>query len=525
MVSVLKSLCFSNTLLLFLATTTSASQQVLGKPNTRTNPTPPSTARYNPYASFKSQEYQLSYDDGLFTPLEDFSVLSANEFTSLSHPAFPAHGVRIKKTTLCDQGVNSYTGYIDVEARHLFFYFFESRNDPNKDDVIFWTNGGEFCLCQDAMCSDNEFLRPWLLFFPCGLHGARPDAGPCRVNDANGTKYFNEAWNSNANVFFVDQPIGVGYSYADYGEQVGTSEDAATDIAAFVAIFFEHFSKFKGRAFHMAGESYGGRYIPLFAAEVYDQNARLVDAGLTPINLASAIIGIGSNYRSRCEKWLKESCTDTYDKINCRAAFEFCQGEFSAPFYDSGKNPYDISKDCEGGPSDLCYPVTGYATIHSFTDEKTNTATRHISRFLNSTDTRSLLGVDPAVPSPYSMCSGPVSAAFAESDDQQQPATPFHIEALLERGVRVLIYVGTYDWICNWVGNERWTRNLEWTGHREFAAQDLRVWEAEGKRAGLTRSAKGLTFATIEAAGHMVPYDKPKEALTLINRWLANEEL
>jgi hypothetical protein len=37
---------------------------------------------------------------------------------------------------------SSYTGYIDIEARHLFFYFFESRNDPDKDDVILWTNGG-----------------------------------------------------------------------------------------------------------------------------------------------------------------------------------------------------------------------------------------------------------------------------------------------------------------------------------------------------------------------------------------------
>ena len=36
----------------------------------------------------------------------------------------------------------AYTGYIDIEARHLFFYFFESRRDPDTDDVIFWTNGG-----------------------------------------------------------------------------------------------------------------------------------------------------------------------------------------------------------------------------------------------------------------------------------------------------------------------------------------------------------------------------------------------
>lgn len=38
-----------------------------------------------------------------------------------------------------------------------------------------------------------------------------------------------------------------------------TTEEAAIDIAAFVSIFFEHFTKFKGRAFHMAGESYGVR--------------------------------------------------------------------------------------------------------------------------------------------------------------------------------------------------------------------------------------------------------------------------
>lgn len=36
-----------------------------------------------------------------------------------------------------------------------------------------------------------------------------------------------------------------------------TTEEAARDIAAFVSIFFENFSQFKGRAFHMAGESYG----------------------------------------------------------------------------------------------------------------------------------------------------------------------------------------------------------------------------------------------------------------------------
>ena len=36
----------------------------------------------------------------------------------------------------------------------------------------------------------------------------------------NTTERFEHAWNNYANVFFVDQPIGVGFSYADYGEQI-----------------------------------------------------------------------------------------------------------------------------------------------------------------------------------------------------------------------------------------------------------------------------------------------------------------
>ena len=40
--------------------------------------------------------------------------------------------------------VSVYTGYLDVDygTKHLFFYFFESRSEPDKDDVVMWINGG-----------------------------------------------------------------------------------------------------------------------------------------------------------------------------------------------------------------------------------------------------------------------------------------------------------------------------------------------------------------------------------------------
>ncbi|KAF7338843.1 Carboxypeptidase [Mycena sanguinolenta] len=450
-----------------------------------------------------------------FAPVGTLDVLSESSFTALAHPEFPAYSVRIKKSNFCDKSVGAYTGYIDIEARHIFFYFFESRNDSDTDDVVFWTNGGPGCSS--------------------GV-GLFMELGPCRVVNAdNGTVHHKESWNSNANVFFVDQPIGVGFSYADYGEFVSTTEEAAKDIAAFVAIFFAHFSKFQGRGFHLSGESYGGRYLPVFAAEIYDQNPRLIKAGIPPINLTSVMIGNGMTdtptliptwYEMqcsaaslppvqdiktcvamkaivpRCKKWMKESCQDQFDLINCNAALSFCSESIMTPYRNTGFNIYDLSKKCESG--DLCYVEI-----------------EEIVKYLNRKDVQALLGVEI---SKYQSCSDNVGRDFSLTLDMMKGATEY-VSALLDRDVRVLIYVGTYDWVCNWLGNEAWTLALEWSGQAEFTSQPLTEWKIDGKRAGQTRHAKGFTFATVDAAGHMVPYDKPKESLEMVRRWIAGQPL
>jgi len=53
--------------------------------------------------------------------------------------------VRFKPNELCETtpGVKSYSGYIDIaEDKHLFFWFFESRNEPSSDPITLWLNGG-----------------------------------------------------------------------------------------------------------------------------------------------------------------------------------------------------------------------------------------------------------------------------------------------------------------------------------------------------------------------------------------------
>ena len=128
---------------------------------------------------------------------------------------------------------------------------------------------------------------------------------------------------------------------------------------------------------------------------------------------------------------------------------------------------------------------------------------RNISKYLDLRSTRALLGVDPSITSNFRSCNPAVRMAFERSQDSYHE-TYTHISGLLERGVRALIYVGTYDWISNWIGNERWTLKMPWTGQDAFVSQPLREWRINGQVVGKTRSANGLTFATIDGAGHMV---------------------
>ncbi|KAI0772252.1 serine carboxypeptidase [Irpex lacteus] len=475
-----------------------------------------------------------------FSAFGSLNALSEEVYTSLRHPLVPGYGLRVKKSReFCDGGVNAYTGYIDIAARHLFFYFFESRRDPSTDDVLFWTNGGPGCSSSVGLFMEN---------------------GPCRVTGANETTFHPYSWNEVANIFFIDQPIGTGFSYAEFGEYVSTTEEAARDIGAFMLLFFEHFTSFQGRPFHIAGESYGGRAVPAYAAYIVDQNKRLAEVGTTPINLKSIILANGCSDWStmlpsfynvacehhsappvidistcvalkrmlpRCKTWLQEACYNTTDPINCKAAYDFCSQLAYA--YDATKyNPYDITKKCEGDYEDtLCYP-----------------ATKNISLYLSQPSIQQKLGVDqyPGKPEPFAGCNMDVSNRFGAVLDNMFP-TVIYIEQLLERDVKVLVYVGDVDWICNWldgmgslmvaqIGNERMTLKLQWHGQEEFASQPLRGWNVTSDsgdlktyEAGLTRGVGPLTYATVHGGGHMTPYDRPFESLELIKRWLAGEDL
>ncbi|KAL1407126.1 hypothetical protein Q8F55_006540 [Vanrija albida] len=463
--------------------------------------------------------------DAVLSPASDITLASipGDEHYVLTSALHPNHKVRIKSTQgWCDPDVRSYSGYLDVgHGKELFFYFFESRSDPANDPVIMWINGGPGC--SSSM-------------------GLLMELGPCSVKDdfktVNDTKVNPHSWNNKANIFFLDEPVNVGFSQAKHGQVVATAEEAGQDVAAFISIFFDTFKEFKGREFHMAGESYGGRYLPIFASAVYDQNKELVKAGKEPVNLQSVLIGNGitdwyattlsyfpyqctingnmtdtvqsisacvemAEAVPKCAKMAQEGCIDTRDPVSCEIAQMYCGATLSSSFIRANKNPYDVTKSCtlEELSDSLCYPET-----------------KKIKYYLDLPDVRARLGVDKAK-GPFESCDSGVGYAFSAAQDNVGQ-TWLYVSELLERGIRILNYAGTHDFICNHLAQEPWMAALEWYGKEGYNAAKFEDWKVDGVLAGSYKTYDNLTLLKVYGAGHMVPFDQPKHSSIFLDDWL-----
>lgn len=86
--------------------------------------------------------------------------------------------------------------------------------------------------------------------------------------------------------------------------------------------------------------------------------------------------------------------------------------------------------------------------------------------------------------------------------------TWLYVSGLLERGVRVLNYVGTLDWsksqtglvltlVCNYIGNEAWMEKLHWSGQEEYNVAKLERWTVDGEVAGEYKTAGILTVSLV----------------------------
>jgi cathepsin A (carboxypeptidase C) len=359
------------------------------------------------------------------------------------------------------------------------------------------------------------------------LTGLFLELGPSRI-DENINLVFNPySWNNNASVIFLDQPVNVGYSYSSSG--VSDTVAAGKDVYALLTLFFKQFPEYAKQDFHIAGESYAGHYIPVFANEIMSHKNR-------NINLKSVMIGNGltdgytqyeyyrpmacgkggwpavldeqscqamDNALPRCQN-LISSCYDSESVWSCVPASIYCNNAMLGPYQRTGQNVYDVRGKCKDS-SNLCYPELGY-----------------ISKWLNEPSVMKALGVEV---SSYDSCNFDINRNFLFQGDWMKP---FHrlVPGLIEQ-MPVLIYAGDADFICNWLGNKAWAEALEYPEHKKFAKaemKDLRIdGTKDGRKIGEVKSHGNFTFMRIHAGGHMVPLDQPEASLEFFNRWIGKE--
>ncbi|TFY81162.1 hypothetical protein EWM64_g2854 [Hericium alpestre] len=195
----------------------------------------------------------LSPTDAVDTPSDELMTRggSMNGFSNPASHQFYVDGRTIPEVHF-DAGP-SWSGLMPIsedinETRKLFFWFWPTTNPDNANDLVFWTNGGPGCSSMEGFLQENGPIS-W------SWGQESPSANPW-------------SWTQLANVIWVEQPAGTGFSQGT--PNVKNDDDLAMETVGFMQQFLEVFSELKGGDLFLTGESYAGFYIPYIANYIYE---------------------------------------------------------------------------------------------------------------------------------------------------------------------------------------------------------------------------------------------------------------
>ncbi|XP_003387315.1 PREDICTED: serine carboxypeptidase-like 49 [Amphimedon queenslandica] len=398
--------------------------------------------------------------------------------------------------------VTQYKGYIDLQSKggvgvHLFYWFFESRSAPSTDPLVIWLTGGPGCSSELGLFLEN---------------------GPFIINGTSTPTYNPYGWNSFANIIYIDQPGGTGFSYVDKpSEYVHDETQLAIDLWNMMLAFYEKYPKYSKLDLYIFGESYAGHYVPAFARailasnSIYSENLKGIAIGngwtdplvqytqFAPFALHAGIIdqatadAANKMYPACRDLIIAKKYEEAYDK--CEKMSDFILNEAQKKLGRS-INPYDIKLDC---------PVPGCFDISNLTS------------FLNRSDVHEDLGVGTHQ---WQMCSELVEKNLINDEVLSFKSA---LSMVLQEKKRVLIYSGKWDYVCNYFGGRAWTKLVEWEGQNQFNSASYKAWMVDGAIAGEVKAYSDLTLLEVNNAGHQVPMFVPKQALDILDRFIKNK--
>uniref|UniRef100_A0A5B7C8J7 Carboxypeptidase n=1 Tax=Davidia involucrata TaxID=16924 RepID=A0A5B7C8J7_DAVIN len=413
-----------------------------------------------------------------------------------------------------------YAGYVTVNennGRALFYWFYEASTLPEDKPLVLWLNGGPGCSSVG--------------------YGATQEIGPFFVHtDGHSLKINPYAWNTEANMLFLESPVGVGFSYSNTTTDYDNLGDdlTANDAYTFLHKWFLKFPSYRARIFYIAGESYAGKYVPELAEVIHNKNK---DPSLF-IDLRGILLGNpetcdAEDWRGLVDyawshavvsdethKTIRESCdfnsNDTWSNEDCGQAVDEVLRQYKEidiySLYTSVciagstasekkslqvmfKRTSKMMPRIMGG-YDPC--LDGYA-----------------KNYYNRPDVQKALHVsDGHKLKNWSICNMKI---FNDWSDSKESVLPIY-KKLIAAGLRIWVYSGDTDGRVPVLSTRYSLSSLGLPITRAW-----RPWYHQKQVGGWLQEYEGLTFATFRGAGHAVPIFKPSESLAFFSSFLLGE--
>ncbi|XP_020179803.1 serine carboxypeptidase-like 51 [Aegilops tauschii subsp. strangulata] len=351
-------------------------------------------------------------------------------------------------------------------------------------------------------------------------------------------------WLSKADLLFVDNPVGTGFSFVEGRNRslmARTDAQAGGDLTALLIELYRHKTWLQGSPLYIGAipvvvaESYGGKFAvttALAALKAIRQgrlHAKLggVALGDSWISPEDSVLSWGPllYQLSRIDEKGLQQCNSLAQQIKAQlkakqyAAAEKSWEKLESAVHQHSNNVnfYNILKDNSATDAAAVRKV-GYTSYLS------SKATREggLDGLMNA-EVKAKLGV---VPQNFTWGEQAGDVFEALRGDFMNPRI-HEVDELLKLGVEVTIYSGgtriftaQLDLICATKGTLDWVQKLKWEGLKKFTDAPrkpvyCKVGEAAGTQA-FVKSYKNLKFYWILGSGHMVPIDNPCPALEML---------
>ncbi|KAJ1397778.1 Serine carboxypeptidase, serine active site [Sesbania bispinosa] len=416
---------------------------------------------------------------------------------------------------------NEEWGYVQVRPKaHMFWWLYRSPyrvEDPSKPwPIILWLQGGPGSSA-------------------IGL-GNFQEIGPLDIN----MNPRNFTWLKKADLLFVENPVGTGYSYVEDAKDATlfakTDVEAATDMTTLLIDIFNKDENLQKSPLYIVAESYGGK----FAATLGLSALQAIEDGKLKLKLGGVALGDSwispEDYVFSWGPLLKDLSRlddNALEKSNSMAQM-IMQQLNDGKFVDATHSWNDLELFLINSSNNVDFynflRDVGEASLFKHGPFK-EIAMKQYSKHLTSKSRSSPGGnnvldqlLNGVIKKKLKIIPENVQWREQADDiftyfegDYMKPRID-EVDQLLAKGVNVTVYNGQEDVICSTKGTEAWVRKLKWEGLQSFLSEDRKPIYCKGDRRtkGFVRSYKNLRFYWILRAGHYVPVAQPCIALDMV---------